>query len=151
MDQMLGNYDLASFNKVLSNFDLFWEVFACCWHAAILFKMLVIPWIVMFLLLEVPHTPPKRNTFSFGLYNWNGDIEFVPKNEYEQLHSRSACSTGIPIGACFLFVVCCPNRCLPCYMWAASWSPLYNISLPRSERHLCNATATAGIRHICPL
>ena len=59
----------------------------------------------MFLLLEVPHTPPKRNTFSFGLYNWNGDIEFVPKIEYEQLHSRSACSTGIPIGACFLFFV----------------------------------------------
>ena len=78
---MLGNYDLASFNKVLSNFDLFWEVFACCWHAAILFKMLVIPysWNMMSLLLEVPHTPPKRNTFFWAVQlEWRYRI--CPKN-----------------------------------------------------------------------
>ena len=101
------------------------------WHAAISFKMLVIPWIVMFLSLEDPHTPLKTHF----LLGWTIGMK---KDEF-----------ALPVfllGPVFCFS--CPNRCLPCYMWAASWSPLYNISVPRSDRHLCNATATAGIRHM---
>ena len=101
----------------------------------------------MFFIVESPSYPPKKKHFFFWAVQLEWRYRICPKKMNMNKYTQDQLALPVfPLGPVFCFS--CPNRCLPCYMWAASWSPLYNISLPRSERHLCNATATAGIRHM---
>ena len=128
---------------------IFWQSFESLWSFLESFRVLLA---CCNSIQNAGYTPiphPKRNTFSLWLNIWNEEINLSQKLNMNNYIQDQLALPVFPLGPVFCFS--CPNSCLPCYMWAASWSPLYNISLPRSERHLCNATATAGIRHICPL